>query len=384
MKPALLLSLGNFFAAAHYFLVIYISAPYLATLMPHEKVGLVVAAGAVLALLGYLVMPYLVRQFGPRTLALCIAVAAAVLLALLGTAPSAPIAIGTLALLSSLSLFLGYQIDLLLEAATDDEHRTGATRTLFITTANVALIATPLVLGLLLGEAADYSLVFLTASLTLIPFIVLMMQYRFLEDDHAHLHGLMHAATCLARDKDIRMVVCASFLLNLFFYLAPLYIPLYLNTVLGMPWSELGWIFAVALIPFVLLEYPAGWMADNHWGDKELMAFGFFVAGFFFALVAFITLETPLFWILVILVGTRVGGAIVEAMVEGHFFRRVAASDTSSVAVFRMTRPFAMLAAPILATSILLFAEYGVFFILSGAFIIVAGVACSFCIRDSR
>lgn len=384
MQPSVLLSFGNFFAAAHYFLVIYVTAPYLATYISDEKVGLVISAGALLSIVGYLFMPRLVRTYGPRQLALGFASVTALLFVLLSVSTSAWLGIVGIALISASSLFIGYQMDLLLEAATNDETRTGRTRTLFITAANIALICAPLLIGLLLGSTSDYSRVFVAAALTLLPFILLLRYKSFPEDAHAELHTISSTAHCLVRDPDIRAVVGAGFVLNLFFYLAPLYIPLYLNTVLGIPWSELGWIFAVMLLPFVILEYPAGWMADNYWGDKELMAFGFLLSGFFFGLVGFITESTPLFWILVILVGTRVGGAIAEAMVEGHFFRRVAASDTSSVAVFRMTRPIAMLVAPLCATVILLFADYGSFFVLSGIAVAVLGLLVSFAIRDVR
>ncbi|MBU0750510.1 MFS transporter [Patescibacteria group bacterium] len=384
MKNTFLLSIGNFFAAAHYFLVIYISAPYLATVMASQKVGLVVSSGAILGIAGYLFMPHLVRKFGPRILGIGFSLLTISLLLILAMAPIAPIAIVAIGLLSVSSLFIGYQLDLLLEAASDNALTTGQTRALFITAANIALIGTPLLIGYLLGATEDYYRVFFAAALTLLPFVLLLYWKKFPENDHVTLHTLSHTAHCLVHDKDIRTVLYAGFLLNFFFYLAPLYIPLYLNTVLGIPWSELGWIFAVMLMPFVLLEYPAGWMADNKWGDKELMAFGFTLIGFFFAAVGFITPTTSILTILIILVGTRIGGAVTEAMVEGHFFRRIAASDTSSIAVFRLMRPFAMLAAPLFATFLLLITSYNVFFLLSGILILIAGVWIAFNITDAR
>ncbi len=358
--------------------------------------GLVIVAAAVISITAYGFMPTLVHAYGPRKLGVFLSVVTGLSLFVLSLDPNPAVSIFLIALASAATPLIAYQLDLLLEASSHDEKKTGSTRALFITTANIALIATPLLLGLLLGPtqfgaqfvhehlefAISYEPVFRIAALSLIPAILLLLFARFPEGNHVHLHLLRSAARCLVRDTDLRAVLVASFLLQFFFFLAPLYIPLYLHTVLGIPWSELGWMFSVMLLPFILLEYPAAWLADNKWGDRELMALGFTIMGLFFAAIAFIGAETSLGIILFILVFTRIGAALVEAMVEGHFFRRITASDSSSIAVFRLTRPLAMLLAPLAATVMLLFMSFNLFFLLSGVFILIAGVVSAFYIKD--
>lgn len=151
-----------------------------------------------------------------------------------------------------------------------------------------------------------------------------------------------------------------------------------------MPWDQLGWMFAVAVLPFVFLEYPAGYLADRFLGDRKLLVTGFIIMGVSFASLALVTAETPLFIILTVLILTRVGASLTEAMVEGHFFRRVSERDASTVSIFRMMRPGGALIAPIIGSLMLLFGSYSLLFVAMGLFIAIAGTMSALRVRDIR
>ncbi len=151
-----------------------------------------------------------------------------------------------------------------------------------------------------------------------------------------------------------------------------------------MPWSELSWVLAVALIPFVLLEYPAGWLADRRFGDKELLVAGFVIMGASFGFLAYVDASTPIAVIVGILITTRIGAALVEAMTEGHFFRRVSSSDANTVSLFRMGRPSAALIAPLVGTALLSIGSFGSLFVITGSIIVFGGVYAALRIKDIR
>jgi MFS family permease len=195
---------------------------------------------------------------------------------------------------------------------------------------------------------------------------------------------MIEAWMCLLKDKDLRAVTLAHGTLQFFYHLAPLYIPLYLHHVLHLPWQSLGWIFAIMLVPFVLVEYPAGWIADKKWGDQELLIGGFVLMGAGFAALAFVTADTMILVIVIILIFNRIGAALVEAMSEGHFFRRVSASDAATVSLFRMTRPVAALVAPILGSLLLSAAGYPTLFVVTGVLLAVCGTASALAIKDIK
>lgn len=164
MHPRLTLSISNFFAAGHYFLVLYILTPYLALFLPDEQVGLVIAGGSGLALVSFFFMASLVRQFGARKLALLFGFIQASALAVLALSPGPAIAITLVILTSALPFLIAYQFDLLLEATMQNEGDTGKVRALFLTATNLALIAAPLITGALLADGDAYPRLFLLAQ----------------------------------------------------------------------------------------------------------------------------------------------------------------------------------------------------------------------------
>lgn len=384
MHPRTVLSVGNFFSAGHFFLIVYIIAPYLATFMPQHLTGLVISAGAVITLVAFPFMPHLVARCGAKRLALVLGFSQAVLLSVLALNPAPIFAIALIALISATSPLIAYQLDLLLEATVATEEDTGRVRTLFLTAGNSALILAPLLVGVLLDSSDAYGHVFLAAALSLAPFLALFFIEPLPNSEPPSLSNLRATCSCIIQDTDLTAIAFGNAVLQIFYHLAPIYVPLYLHTVLGMPWSTLGWVFAVMLLPFVFIEYPAGWIADRFLGDKELLAIGFVMTGLSFAVMGFITTSTPIILIVLILLGTRIGAALVESMVETHFFRRVSARDANTVGVFRMTRPLAALIAPVAASIILLFIPYLPFFIVMGATIGILGLGAALSIRDVR
>ncbi len=383
MHPRRVLSIGNFFSSMHFFLIVYVIGPYLATFLPANQTGLVVAAGAVGTLIAFPFMPRIAERYGIRKSAIVIASVIAVALLLLAGQPPFWLAAFCLALVCATTPFIQYLLDLLLEATGAAHGEIGRIRTLYITAGNTALILAPLLISLFLDGTNEYWRVFLVASLSLAPFITLFLFENLPEQPPRHHARLVESCLCLINKADIRAVITGNGVLQFFYHLAPLYIPLYLHSVLGMPWSQLGWMFAVMLLPFVLVEYPAGYIADKWLGEKELLIAGFAITGVSFALLAFVTPATSMWLLLAILVATRVGSALVEAMVEGHFFKRVSPDDANTITLYRMTRPVAALVAPVSASILLvLTGSYVVFFVAMGVLILIAGVGSTYFIID--
>ena len=384
MHPRLVLSVGNFFSASYFALVLVIAAPYLALFLPEAQVGLVVSFGALITLSAFPFVPRLVRRFNSRTLAIAFAFSQAVLLSVLAAAPSPIFAVLCMMLIFASAPFISYQLDLLLESAGQDEASSGQVRTLFITAASLAYVLAPLLVGFLIDGTEAYWRVFLAAALSLTPFIALFIFEKLPEGEPPELHAMLATCSCLWRDKDLRAATLAGAVLQFFFHLAPLYVPLYLHTILGFPWDDLGWIFALMLVPFLFVEYPAGYIADRWLGDKELLIAGIVIMGVAFAAIGLITATTPLLVIAAILFVGRIGAALVEAMTEGHFFRRVSGRDVTTISLFRMTRPFGALVAPLFASVLLVTGNFVAFFLISGALITALGLVFVIPLKDVR
>ena len=268
MRPRLTLAVGNFFAVAHFYLIVYILTPYLALLMPEEYTGLVIAAGALATLAFFPYAPRIVVRIGARRLALVLgAVECAVLLSL-ALAPVPIIALLLVAIACGISPLIAYCLDLLLEATVQTEEFTGRVRTAFLTSGNAALFLAPLFLAVLLDSTDAYTRVFLAAAVSLLPLIVLFAIHPLPEGRVPQLIRTGDSLRAGFRDPDVRSIFVAYYLLQFFYYSAPLYVPLYLHTVIAIACRTLGWVLSVVLIPFVLIEYPAGLAADRWLGPR--------------------------------------------------------------------------------------------------------------------
>lgn len=382
MRPRTILFTGNFFFSMFAALTTYITLPYLSLLMPPAYTGLAIAAGAAVALLFFPLQPLLVEKFGAQELALFFASVLMVSLFGLAASPPAWLAIILVSLTILLQPFLYYELDLLLEATVAEESTTGRVRTMFLTAWDVGGLAAPLMMGALLAGTDAYGRVFLAAGAAFIPFVVLFATRRIPAGEPPKASYLWDTLRCIMHDRDLASVTIGHIILYLFYIWAPLYVPAYLHTVLGIPWSTLGWMFSLMLLPYVLIQYPAGWLADKYLGDKEMMFFGFIIAGTALASFSMITPATSLALVLLALVSSRVGSALVESMTEGHFFRRVSERDVNSISVFRGAWPLSNLIGPLLGSALLFGGSYQFLFATTGVGIVLSGMLATALIRD--
>lgn len=378
------MSVGNFFFSIFSALITFILLPYLSLFIPTAYIGFVIAASAAVALSIFPFLPKLVERFGAQYIALALSFVEMLVLLALAGAPGAIASIILMILTIAVQPFLAYQFDILLEATIADTNTTGEIRALFRTAWSVAALAAPLLLGALLVNSNEYGRIFIAATAMFIPIVVLLATKRLPKGPSPKLYEMYGTLVHIWKHRDLAATTFANLLLYLFYVWMPLYTPVYLHSVLGISWADLGWIFSIMLVPYVLIEYPAGWIADRYLGDKELMLGGFIIAGGAAMTLAFVTPATPLFIILIILVVSRIGSALVEAMVEAHFFRRVSKQDIDSVSVFRAAWPMSYIIGPVIGSMILVFGNYQLFFILTGGFVALAGVITTLLIKDFK
>ena len=384
MTPRIILAVGYFFFALSITLFNYVLLSYLGSFLPEVYAGLVMAAGALVAVGCFIYLPRFVARHGAQKVVLLFAFAGMIMLFALMATPSTALRVTLAALLISIQPLLLYELDLLLEATFDAENTTARVRTLFMTGGNLGTFAAPFLMGTLLGPTGMYKHVFLAGAVALVAFIVLIVSRRLPAEEAMAPSHIRETCMAIARNRDLAGVTLAHLVMYLLSIWATFYTPVYLHTVIGIPWSTLGWMFSLMLLPYVLIEYPAGVIADTYLGDKELMFAGFLIAGSALGLMSTLSPASSIFFILCILMATRVGAALVESMTEGHFFRRVSNKDIASVSVFRGVWPLGSIIAPIVATAILSFGTYQLFFAIVGIIVMVVGTFATFCVKDFR
>ena len=171
-------------------------------------------------------------------------------------------------------------------------------------------------------------------------------------------------------------------LLFFFFSWMVIYIPLHLARTVGFEWDRIGIILSIALLPYILLEYPLGHLADTRFGEKEIMTVGFILIGLFTLPLGLIASVSFFFWAF-FLFATRIGASMVEIMTETYFFKKIDVTNSDFLSVFRMAEPLAYVVAPLAASLLLVFVPTQYLFAILGL-VMIAGVALTLPLADTR
>jgi len=382
LSPLAALYAANLLLAFHIFTAVYINSSFLASYVGEELVGLVYIAGSLVSMLSFILIPKMLRLLGNYRLVLLCTLAEMGIFGLLSLTGSA---------LPAILLFIGYltvfplllfSLDIFLEAYTKQESETGGTRGTFLTISNTALIIAPLVAGLLLG-GGDYYKVFLLSFLFLIPFFfIILFRFRHFQDPTYKRIDILPTLACIRAEKNIAYIFAAHFLMRFFFSWMVIYMPIYLHQHVGFAWSEIGLMFTIMLLPFALVELPAGKIADGILGEKELLAGGFVIMALATLAIPFVTTAHFLLFAGLLFL-TRVGASLVEIMTESYFFKQVNGDDANTISCFRMIRPLAYIVGPLVASMALLFIDLRFLFLLLGL-IILSGLWVSFSLKDTK
>ena len=377
------LFVANLLFSFHLFFTTYINSSFLGQFLPSAFVGLVFTGASLAALLSFASVTRLLRRMGNHRLLVLIATVQVFALLGLALAQSAFLVVALFTLIYTNALLLIYIMDIFLESLTKDENATGTTRGIFLTMYTIGGALSPLLVGFILGQGENFRIIYFISAIFLIPFTLLLgFATRTFSD---RTYAPFRVRTTLVKvwcDFDLRAVVAAQSLLRFFYAWMVIYTPLYLVREVGVSWKEFGIIMSIALTAFIITEYPAGWVADRLWGEKELMAAGFGILILTLLAIPLLATVNPLWWA-VLLFANRVGASFIEITTESYFFKHVDGGDANLISLFRMTRPFAYVIAPLLASLILFFAPLAALFPVLALFMLW-GVLLAFRLRDTR
>lgn len=285
-------------------------------------------------------------------------------------------------LFSVTSNLIWINIDVVLESFSSNT-RTGRIRTTNLTFANIGWILAPNLSGYLVN-LGGYTLTFMISAVVIVLFfIVFLKQGKNLKDKITHPKGNIKKAIITTwSNKNLRGVFFASLLLSVFYSSAVVYIPVYLHEMLGIGWRNLGVMFSIMLLPFVLIEIPAGVLADKYIGEKEMMTTGMIILIASLFLFWYISIPALWLWTLVLFF-SRIGAALVESTKEAYFFKIVDVEDIGLINFFRTANPLGYIIGPGLAILILSFFPLPYIFLLLGV-IMISGIGFIAMIKDTK
>ena len=380
-SPLVFVYLLSFFFTLHVAVPVYINSSFLGILTSPARVGIIYSVASLLAIIALYFIPRVLKSVGDFRATLIFLAAETAIFFGLATLKD-PVLLMALFIASYVLIYLiSFDLDLIVESFSRNAS-TGSVRGLYLTSANIAWVLAPTLAAGILTDG-DYWRVYMAAAFLLIPALVIFARkLEHFKDPRYRSAPFWKTAKMVWRTRDLRNIFAASFILQFFFTWMVIYTPLYLHEHLGFLWEDIGIMFSIMLVPFLLLEAPLGRLADKLLGEKEIMSVGFVIIAAATALMSFVTDNSFLTWATLLFM-TRVGAACVEIMSETYFFKKIDGQDADIVSLQRSVRPLAGMLGPLVATALLPFIAFKSLFLIL-AVIVLSGLRFSLAIKDTK
>lgn len=260
-------------------------------------------------------------------------------------------------------------LDSIIENFSTDK-MSGRIRGMYLTILSAGILLGPSV-SMYILKKMDFQGIFLfSLIINSLILIVFLIGFRNVNDKfHQKLRVSDILKKVLAR-KNIMRIYYIAFVLDFFYALMIIYTPIYLRD-LGFSWGDIGKIFTIMLLPFVLLQYAVGYLADNKTGEKKLLIFALLIMGCSTITIYFIESRSILIWMM-ILFTTRIGASMIEILRDSYFYKKIDRTNVDLIDFFRTSLPVAYICATALSSFLFLFLPIKCAFILTGVVIFSA------------
>ncbi|XKT74128.1 MAG: MFS transporter [Patescibacteria group bacterium UBA2163] len=378
----MLLAGVNFIFSISLITTTFINSSFLGQFFSPEAISLLYIASSVLAIATMIAAPFIVGRLGVwKTLIISILLLQ-ILILFFGFAATT-VAAGLFFMLRTLfARMVPFLLDLYVEAQVKDESHTGNARGSYITGFSLGAVLGPIIASLLVfGTNYTPAYIFSAIALTPLLWLVVVRLKKLtptLPEPGHFIRSFKALWTC---QTSVRYTMFIHLIFRATTIIYTIYVPLFLVQA-GYSWQVIGIIIAIALIPYLVLEYPLGTIADKFLGEKELMITGLFILSFSTAALSLVPVTYLTLWILPFIF-TRVGAAFIEISTESYFFKQVTEKDSALIGIFRMISPLAVITAPVVALVFLPITDLQWLFGFIGATILI-GVPLAQRIQDSR
>jgi hypothetical protein len=366
----------------HYALVVYINSNFLRQFFSAQFLSSLYIYGSLITLFILVLMPRLVRKLNNGRVVLTGIVLEIMALLGLSLAASPKALIFFFLIHQAVPPLLFFGLDVFLEDTLRTEDETGRVRSTYLTIGNIAFVLAPFAVSqiILLGS---YRLVYIiSAAMCFLLFFVIGDELQPMKTRSIEQVSFTDSVRKIIPHRSLRIVMYLDFLLRCFYALMVIYMPLHLYHTIGFSWPEIGLIFTIMLVPFVIFEAPLGRIFDKSHIEIDTLVVGFTILSISLISISFIHNKNFLVWA-GLLFFSRIGASFVEVGNDFSFFKRVTGKDAGFISLFRMTGPLAYTITPLLALAFLPIVSLEKIF-LAGGIILLSGVFYSLILRTRR
>lgn len=379
-KKVKLISFISFLLGFSQAFLMYVLSAYFKQALGSENVSVFFFGAYAVVLLLLLNIHKLIKKLGEETTFFLLALAQVGIGVFLVFFP--PSVVGILLLMAYIvvSYLVIVVLDIILEAFSDDR-RSGRIRGLHLVIVNAGFLLGPFLSTHIL-KVYDFSgLFFISMLINMCIFVVGLIGLR---SKNSKFDGELTARDLVKKvfvNSNLMRIYAISVVLEFFYALMVVYTPLYLLD-RGLGWDSIGIIFTIMLIPFVILQYPAGVLADKKIGEKEMIIAALIIMAISTISVFFIRANSILVWGAVLFL-TRIGAALIEVLRDSYFYKKIDGRNMDIISFFRTARSVAYISAAALSALLLLFFPLKSIFLLV-AFVALIALYPAFKLQDSR
>jgi len=359
----------------------YVNSSFLASLTSQQSIGIFYTISAIFSLISLLYIPRLLKKFGNYKVTLLLSILYFLNFIGIALIPNVFFVLFCYVLSGAFASVLYFNFDIFIEHNSTDE-KTGEIRSIYLTCINFAWLFSPWLAGIIVEEFS-YRMIYLLVALILIPVIfIILFKLKSFKDKEYTTFNFFETIKSVKGNKNITNIIIAAFLLQFFYSWMVVYSPIYLNQVVGFNWITSGLIFSIALIPFVVVQVPLGYLADKKIGEKEMLVTGFILMGIFTLIIPLVHGNSFIFWTAILFMG-RLGAAIVEVMADTYFFKNITDKNLNVINLYRTVSPFAYIIGPISASVIMIFLPFNSIFYILG-FLMIVSIQYVWAIKDTK
>lgn len=361
-------------------ILVYIMSTYFKLSIGTENVGIFYAVSYIIFLVILLNLHKLVRALGKANVFYFSLFFK--LIIIFGLILVEPSKIGILLMITY--IILGHiewvALDTIIEGVSTDR-MSGRIRGMHLTILNMGFLFGPFVSTYFLDRINFQGVFVLSLIFNVFVFIFALIGFRNVNERFEQKLEVLDILKKVFARKNIMRIYYISFVLEFFYALMVIYTPIYLRD-LGFSWEDIGMIFTVMLIPFVLFQYPVGMLADKKTGEKEFLIGAIFMMGISTILIYFMGAGSVITWALILFL-TRVGASLIEILRDSYFYKRIDCRDIDVINFFRTSLPVAYIFATVLSAFVFLFLPIKFAFILTGI-VVLSALYPAFRLTDNR
>lgn len=379
-KKIKLISFISFLFGFSQAILLYVMSFYFKSATGSENVGIFYTVSYIIVLIILLNLHKLVKKIGKSNVFLFSLMAKIILVFFLTLLPPS---------ILSLLLLMGYiifsslewvNLDVILESFSQDQ-LSGRIRGIHLTVFNLGFLLGPFLSTKIL-ESMNFQGIFAVVLIfNAVVFSLALIGLRGVNHEFNQRLKVSELVKKFFRRKDVMGIYYISFVLEFFFALMVIYTPLYLLD-LGFSWDKIGIIFTMMLVPFVLLQYPAGILADKKIGEKEMIIIALLIMAASTLGIYFIHSQSILVWG-VALFATRIGAALIEILRDSYFYKKIDGHDVDIINFMRTSMPVAYIVSTAMSTFFILFFSIKLAFILV-ALVVATALYPAFKLEDNK